>query len=453
MLQPGGSAKRLTLRLLGIHASPDSLATVLSNHQTRDPLNSRARDLSNPRPDLSVTREACLTSTRILAAYYFWYFAAVGVLEPFLAPWWRQVGFTSAEIGALNAIMPGVACVAPFLWTAYADATRQGDRIFRLNSWLCALTALLLPLLTWMPAVAAAMVVFAAVRAPLIPLANAMAFQALGGHRQGYARIRLWGTAGYILTAVLAGSLVDRTGLRLALAGAGLTLAVCGLLAWCGRSEERLTLPPVSLHDVLESLKNRQLLLVVVAAGLAWLSYGPYATFYTIHLDRLGFSRSFAGLAWAAAASSELAVMLLWPRLAPWLSPQNRLLIGLAASPVRWLLAAMATEAPLLLATQGIHALSFGAFYLAAVERVDALAQPGLRATAQGVFAAVTFGLGGLLGNLAGGLTYERLGMRRIYLLMAGISALATALYWAGTGFCAGHAKTKIDRTDRKHRE
>ncbi len=374
----------------------------------------------------------------------------MGVFEPFLTPWWQQIGFTSAQIGALNAIMPGVACIAPFLWTAYADATRRGDQVFRINSWLCALAGLFLPLLTWMPAVAVSMIVFATVRTPLIPLANAMAFQALGGRREGYAGIRLWGTAGYILTAVLAGSLVDAIGLQLALHGVALTLVVCGGIAWIGRRRERVTLPPLSLRDILESLRDRQFLLMVVSAGFTWMSYGPYATFYTIHLDRLGFSRSFAGLAWAAAASSELVVMLLWRRLAPLLHPRTWLLLGMAANPVRWLLAAVATGAPLLLATQSLHAFSFGVFYLAAVERVDALAQPGLRATAQGVFAAVTFGMGGLLGNLAGGFTYELLGMQRLFVATAGISLLATGLYWAGV--CAGSAKTKIDGNDREYR-
>jgi PPP family 3-phenylpropionic acid transporter len=364
----------------------------------------------------------------------------VGVFEPFLAPWWRQVGFSSAEIGALNAIMPGVACVAPFLWTAYADITRQGDRIFRLNSWLAALAAICLPLLTWMPAVAAAVLLFAALRAPLIPLANAMAFQALTGRRQGFAQIRLWGTAGYILAAIGAGRLVDRIGLRSGLAGVALALAVCGAIAWRGRGRERLALPPVSLGTMLESLQDRRLLLLMAAAGGAWMSYGPYATFYTIHLDRLGFSRSFAGFAWAAAATSELALMCVWHRLAPRLEARTWLVLGLAAYPARWLLAAAATGAPLLLAAQSLHAFSFGVFYLAAVERVDALAPPGLRATAQGMFAAVTFGVGGLLGSLLGGFTYELLGMRRLYLAMAGISLAATGLYWAGTRFCAASA-------------
>lgn len=378
-------------------------------------------------------QEVSLTSPRYLAAYYFWYFSAVGIFEPFLTPWWRQIGFSPTEIGLLSALMPATAAVAPFLWTAIADATRQGERIFLVNTWVCGLAALLLPLLGGFVGVGGAVVLFALARAPLVPLANSMIFQALGRRREGYAAIRLWGTLGYIVTAVCGGLVVDRIGLRASLFGVALAMGLAGSIAWRGRSRERVPLPSVGLQDILETLRDRRLLLLVTAAGLAWMSYGPYATFYTIHLDRLGYSRSFAGLAWALAAGSELVVMLCWSRIGGWLAGRTWFLIGLAASPVRWSLAAMAEGVPLLLLTQLVHAASFGVFYLAAVERVDRLAAPGLRATAQGILAAVTFGVGGLCGMLGGGLAFERIGMRGLYLASAGVSLAGVVLYWAGS--------------------
>ena len=98
--------------------------------------------------------------------------------------------------------MPGVAIVAPFLWTAYADATRQSDRIFLWNTWLSVGAALLLPAARKFAAAGLSIFCLAAFRTPLIPLANSMAFQALKGRPHGYAGIRLWGTIGYIGAAV-----------------------------------------------------------------------------------------------------------------------------------------------------------------------------------------------------------------------------------------------------------
>jgi PPP family 3-phenylpropionic acid transporter len=259
-----------------------------------------------------------------------------------------------------------------------------------------------------------------------------MAFRVLHGRTSGYAGIRLWGTVGYIAAAAAAGAVVDRIGLRLGVAGVALAMAVCGGIAWAGRGEERIRLAPAGTAEILATLRDRRFLVLVGATSLAWASYGPYGTFYTIHLESLGRSRAFAGAAWALAAASELALMLCWPRLCRWAEPRTWLLMGLAAHPVRWLLSSVAVAPVPLLAIQPTHALTFGVFYLAAVQQVESLAPEGLRATAQGVFASATFGLGGLVGNILGGLFYEAIGMRALYIGCALVSGWALCLYALG---------------------
>jgi PPP family 3-phenylpropionic acid transporter len=388
---------------------------------------------SNYRTLYGSRAEACLTSIRYLAAYYFWYFAAIGVSEPYLTPFWRSLGFSSSQLGLLTAIGPAVALFAPFLWGAYADATRQGGRIFLLNTWVAALVALLFPNLRGLFPVGVAVLVYALFRTPLIPLANSMTFRALAGHRQGYAGIRLWGTIGYIVMAVGTGVLVDRIGLRAGMYGIALTMLVCGLVGWQGHSREGFNLSPVPLGGLLQLIRNRQFGLLLCATCLAQVSFGPYTTFFTIHLERLGLSRGFAGTAWALAAGSELLVMLWWQRMCARASAHTWLTVALAAHALRWILSITAHGPGVLLAIQVTHALTFGVFYLAAVQMVDALAPDGLRATAQGVFASVTFGLGGLAGNSLAGLLYEPLGMAWLYAAAAALAASATVLYWTGT--------------------
>lgn len=358
--------------------------------------------------------------------------------EPYLTPFWRSLGFSPTQLGLLNAIAPGVAAIAPFLWTAYADATRQGERIFLWNTWATALTAFLLPNLQAFLPVAMAVLIYSTFRMALIPLANSMTFQALAGRRQGYAGIRLWGTVGYILVAVAAGAGMDRLGVRAGIYGIAVTMLACAVAAWLGRRRERVSLPPVRLGEFLQVLRQRQAILFLTATGLAQMSYGPYSTFFTIHLERLGFSKAFAGSAWALAAGSELVVMLLWPRLCALATARTWLTAALAAHALRWGLSMVAQAPASLLAVQLTHAFTFGVFYLASVQTVDALAPEGLRATAQGVFASVSFGVSGLLGNTLGGLLYEPLGMGRLYAAAALLAAAATVLYWAGTRPTAG---------------
>ncbi|HSC69780.1 MAG TPA: MFS transporter [Candidatus Methylomirabilis sp.] len=375
----------------------------------------------------------CLSSPRFLAAYYFWYFAAIGVFEPYLTPFWQHLGFSPAQLGLLNAIYPGVAAFAPFAWTAYSDVTRRGEVIFLFNTWLSAGIALVLPNLNSVVPVALAFSAFATFRTPLIPLANSMAFRVLADSPQRFASIRLWGTIGYIMTAVGAGILVDRVGLWAGMQGIALATVACGVVAWIGQSRGGANLSPVHLRDILELLRDRRLALVLAAASLARLSFGPYTTFFTIHLEGLGLSRTFAGVAWALAAVSELVVMVLWSRLCGLASARTWLTLAMGAHALRWLLSVPARDPIALLLIQMTHALTFGVFYLAAVEQVEALAPEGLRATAQGLFASVTFGLSGLLGNALSGFLFEPLGMAWLYTGAGCVAAVATALYWAGT--------------------
>ena len=395
-------------------------------------LNHRTTELSNSRTLFPVSAEARLANPVSLAAFFFWYYAAVGFSEPYLPPFWQTLGFSPAQLGALNAILPGISVLTPFLWTAYADLARAGTGILRFNIWVCAAAALLLPLLDAPALVATALVVYATFRTPLVPLANSMVLAAVGGRPQAFAAVRMWGTVGYIATAWGGGILADRLGLRPVILGVGLSLLVSGAIAWAAVRQQRMDLPPARLADILAVLRDRRLLTLLAATALAWMSYGPYTTFFTIQLGALGYSRTFAGAAWAVAASSELAVMACWARLWPLLSARRWLGLAIAACALRWLLLIPAREPVSLLLVQLTNALTFGVFYLSAVELVDALVPRTLRATAQGVFSSVTFGVGSFIGNLLGGLLYPVLGMTWLYAASAGVAAAGLVVHWLG---------------------
>ena len=379
-----------------------------------------------------------MTSPRLLAAFYFCYFAAVGVFEPYLTPFWRDRGFSPAQVGLLYAILPAVTVIAPFLWTAVADLTGSGRAIFLANTWVAAAAAVLLPALDGFLPAAAAALLFALVRAPLIPMANSFSLQALAGRPHRFAAIRLWGTVGYILAAVGTGLLLRWMGLGTGIYGIAVAMTGCGLVGWAGRGRRAAVLPPVAIRDLVRAVGDPRLLLLLGATGLARVSSGPYDTFFTIHLGRLGFDRTFAGCAWALAATSELALMLAWPRIGTALTPRSWLTAALGMHAARWLLSMGASTPASLLLIQLTHAVTFGAFYLAAVQEVDRLAPPGVRASAQGLFSSLSFGLGGTVGDGLSGLFLARLGMRGLYAAAAGIAAAATALYWAGSRPVAG---------------
>ena len=68
-------------------------------------------------------------STRVpakrLAGFYFWYFAAIGTLIPYLGLFLQDRGYSAMEIGAVGGILALTRIVAPYLWGAQADRRQR----------------------------------------------------------------------------------------------------------------------------------------------------------------------------------------------------------------------------------------------------------------------------------------------------------------------------------------
>src|SRR5262249_50884743 len=97
-----------------------------------------------------------------------------------------------------------------------------------------------------------------------------------------------------------------------------------------------------------------------------------------------------------------------------------------AASSVRWMGMAAVDRSTFIILLSLLHAFTFGAFYIASVSHVASRTPPRLRASGQGLFVSVTFGIGGLLGSLISRLGYDALGGHRLF-AVAGLVELAAA--------------------------
>ena len=69
---------------------------------------------------------------RVLALVYFWQFAAMGALLPFLPPYLANRGFSPSDIGWLLASMTVLRIVAPTIWGYVADRTGARVRVVQM---------------------------------------------------------------------------------------------------------------------------------------------------------------------------------------------------------------------------------------------------------------------------------------------------------------------------------
>lgn len=367
---------------------------------------------------------------RTLRAFYFCYFAAIGVTEPFLPVFFRDRGLAPAAIGGLLALLPAIQATVPFAFTVFAEARGIGRGLFRAAAAgaVLAFLAFAVPGPVWTLAVV--MAAYAAIKSPLIPFANAMAFSALAGARERFGRLRVFGSLGYIVAAVAVGFALEEVGAAAILLGGGLALFAAAAVA-AGPLPEP-TLKGVRLREAWGGLfGNRTLCWFLAATFLVRLSGGTHLTFFTLYLREAGIGEGVAGVAWAVGVAAEVGVMLAWPVLLRSFPLRRLLALGFGATAVRWMAVTLTGNPAALVLLQTLHGLTFGLTYLASVHLMDTEAPPALRASGQALYAAVAFGLAGLLGNGLAGVLAERYALATLFRLSSLVALLGTALFLA----------------------
>jgi PPP family 3-phenylpropionic acid transporter len=152
-------------------------------------------------------------------------------------------------------------------------------------------------------------------------------------------------------------------------------------------------------------------------------SHGAYYGFFSIHLANLGFDGTFIGICWALASTAEILVMVRSEKLFNRFSIENVLTFSFAVAAIRWLTLFFATSPAIILASQILHAVTYGAFHMASILYIDRLAPQHAKTTGQAVNNAVTYGLGLMLGFFLNGYLYEIMGSFALF----GLSCLIAA--------------------------
>ncbi|MBB3177970.1 MFS transporter [Variovorax sp. Sphag1AA] len=367
------------------------------------------------------------------------YFAHIGFFNPYLPLWLKELGLPIFVISLLASVQSVTRVFAPYAWGALSDHTGERVKLLRFSAAVALVSSFGLwwnggP--WWLGLV---LLVMFTHTSSMMSLTEAAMAHLVAGDWGRYGRIRLCGSAGFLVTVFFAGEWFDRFGMRHFPAWAAGSLAIV-LIATMRLPDAR---EPVTAHSH-EKLPVGPVLRIPAVrwffASLFFHVMSHFAVygFLSLYLDSLGYGKGTIGLLWALSVVAEIA----------WFFLQGRLL-GLLAMP-RWLLLCgiatvlrMGTTAGLgqwiwaLVFAQLLHALSFAAHHTTCIAMVTRHFPGRLRGRGQALFTVIGYGFGGVLGVLAGGAIAQRSG----YVVMFGV---ATALAVVGT-LCAWRAQ-KLDK-------
>jgi len=362
-----------------------------------------------------------------VAIFYGMQFGLLGTHLPFFTVWLRAIGIDAAWIGIIIAV-PAVTrfTILPFI-TALAERRQALRGALVLTTFATALGFALVgvqraPLLVFLAYVATC-----ATWTPMAPLTDAYALRGVVRYGLDYGRLRLAGSAAFVVGALACGWLVD------VMPPDRLIWVIAGVAALCAAASlvlRRLDGPPagkVGPHRQSTTLlRDPGFLSIIVAAALIQGSHAAYYTFASITWQAQGLNGlTIAGL-WVLGVLAEIVVFALSTRLP--LRPATMMLIGAIAAVMRWLVTAQEPQVAVLALVQLAHGLTFGLTLVGTMGLLVRHVPAHVMARGQGYFAAC----GGIVSSSASilsGAVYARYG-QGVYDMMAVMAGSGGLLIW-----------------------
>ena len=365
-----------------------------------------------------------------LSGFYFFYFASLGALVPFWGPYLQSCGFDATRIGELMAVLMATKIVAPNIWGWIADHSGRRIRIVRIASLLSAMvfTGVFYAEGFW--AVALVMALFSFFWNASLPQFEAVTINHLGEQTEYYSRVRLWGSIGFIASVAGLGATLDRYGMSLV--PQVVLLLYVGIWLVSLSVPERIDGPHA--HDqgsLLEVLRQPRIMAFLVTCFLMQAGHGAYYAFYSLYLEKFGYSNSMTGALWALGVVAEVLAFIVMHRLMVRYSARQMLLISLSTAAARWLLIALFPQwLWVLVGAQLLHATTFGTFHAAAIHLVHRYFRGRHQGRGQALYSSVSFGAGGAVGSLASGYIWSGLGPAWTYGVSTLVALLALFTAW-----------------------
>ncbi len=361
------------------------------------------------------------------------YFAHVGFINPYLPLWLQGMGLNLLAIGLLGALQPATRLFAPYAWGWLSDHT--GHRVWLLR--YCAFTAGLASLLLWMElplwGLALALLLMFVHTSAMIPLSETVLAQVVSHEgrldMRRYGRVRLWGSAGFLVTVLLAGAWFEQRGLSaFPLWVSGTLLAVVASTWTLNDRREPRPADHVRLR-VWPVLRQPAVAWFFLSVLLHVLAHIFVYSFFSLYLDRLGYSKTVIGLLWAASVVVEIAWFYTQGRWMGRLPLHGWLQLAAALAVLRMALTAGAAQwLWVLFVAQALHAVTFAAHHSACIAFVQNHFPGDLRGRGQALYAVLGYGVSGVLGGVVGGWLSQQLGLSAVFWLATTVAAAAV---WA----------------------
>jgi len=359
---------------------------------------------------------------------FFWFFAGFYLFTVYTALYYKRIGFSSKEIGALTSLYYGVGMIAGPVLGVFADRSRDPRRILQAGLFVGAVSLAGIYTSSEFLPIFFLLLLFAAFYGPLVPLLDALTIGTLRRIGGDYGRIRLWGTIGFVLSAVAIWPVLDwKDNLRLVipffLVYASIAFILFGRYPHDGRpASSRLDFSGFRL------LRKPQFLVFLMATSFHSLAIIGFYTFFSIYLESRGVPSAYNGLIWVIGPAAEVGAFFVAGRFIARWGIKRVLLFSYGATALRLLILSVTPPLAVVLATQLLHAGSYGTLHSASVAFLARQAKETNRSSVQTLYTGA-MQLAYVMGPLLAGVLVGNFSLATMFFVYGSVALAALVFF------------------------
>jgi len=382
-----------------------------------------------------------------LSVFYCIYFTYMG-FSIFASKYFAEIGLNESQIGILSSVPALISmCFMP-MWGAISDRLRLKKLVVAFTIFASGATLLLVDGLTDFSKIDAVtgalasdatkfwpLVVLLTVNSvfaqPVMPNATSIALEYTASVGRTYGPIRMLGTVGYQIGALLTGMILVGSLRYLYAWQAGIVL-FSGFLA--------LTLPNVSGHqhggtkvspmDVIKDRRVRRLLIMILVACSTTMFY---QSFFGAFMEKLGVSNRMSSVITWVSVALEIPLLLFSSKIMKLRSVWQWMSIALVITGIRWIgfwVCAQTGSKVLLFIFQIPAVMVLACFEFFPSLYVGSIIAPELSSSAQNILNLVSFGIARFIGALLGGFVSQKIGMETMFMINGILLLAAAVVFW-----------------------
>lgn len=353
---------------------------------------------------------------------YLLLYGSSGCYYPFIAVYLASRNLSYIQIALAFAANSLIAIIAQPVWGYLTDKYLSKKKTLLIAVSFCSVLVFLFILADSFYMVIGAIILVMIFQSITQPISDSYTYEIIEKTDAfNFGEIRLMGSAGFAIAAVVVGKIVEQTNVHSAFITYSILFALMFVTVKGIPFEGKGAIRRASMKDVSDIMKNYKFIFIIVSVMFANIALGANSSYIAVLIEKTGGNVAILGLVWFVIAFSELPLFFFGHHIIKKLGDLNAFLIAMALFAVRFGLCTFEQGYISIIFIQLLQGISYPLYLMGGLQYLNNVVSEQIRATGITLLSSLGFGLGSLIGSLGGGIL---LNSHSIFFLYGVISAM-----------------------------